>query len=160
MSTMVEIVGVDSSAASMLAALHADSFSRPGDETWSEKAFSDVLRMPGAFCLIAQVETERGPSPIGFSICRVSGPDCELLSVGVVPDHRQSGTAKQLIARSIDHCTRAGVNILFLEVAEDNPVAQALYASLGFNQVGRRSGYYLRLDHRRVDALTMRLNLS
>ena len=160
MSTMIEIVRVDGSAAPMLAALHADSFCRPGDETWSEKAFADVLRMPGSFCLVAQVETNQGLSPIGFSICRVAGPECELLSLGVVPDYRQGGTAKQLIARSIDRTIQAGASVLILEVAEDNPVAQALYESLGFGQVGRRSGYYLRLDNRRVDALTMRLNLS
>ena len=48
---------------------------------------------------------------------------------------------------------------MYLEVAEDNPTAQMLYRSLGFFQVGRRKGYYLRLDSVKVDALTMRRDL-
>ena len=45
---------------------------------------------------------------------------------------------------------------MFLEVRADNPVAQALYASEGFEAVGRRPRYYQPDD---VDAIVMRLEL-
>lgn len=160
MSTSMDIVSVGELAAELLAALHAASFSRPGDERWSSQAFADVLRMPGSFCLLAQFLDDRDARPIGFCACRVAGPDSELLSIGVVPDQRNRGIARQLIAQSIERCRAGGAREMFLEVAEDNPNAQQLYRSLGFHQVGRRRGYYLRLDDLRVDALTMRLDLS
>ena len=45
---------------------------------------------------------------------------------------------------------------VFLEVRADNPVAQALYASEGFAEVGRRPRYYQPDD---VDAIVMQLDL-
>ena len=42
---------------------------------------------------------------------------------------------------------------LFLEVRADNPIAQALYDSLGFEQIGVRPRYY----QHGVDAVLMRL---
>jgi ribosomal protein S18 acetylase RimI-like enzyme len=43
---------------------------------------------------------------------------------------------------------------MFLEVGSDNPAALALYAALGFVNVGSRKGYY-----RGRDALVLRLSL-
>ncbi|MBI1179080.1 MAG: GNAT family N-acetyltransferase [Alphaproteobacteria bacterium] len=160
MTALLDIVAVKGAAAGLLARLHAASFSRPGDETWSLQAFADVLKMPGSFCLLAQVPAPEGPEPIGFCACRVTGPVSELLSIGVVPDQRRRGTARRMIAQSIERCRRSGATEMFLEVAEDNPRAQQLYRSFGFQQVGRRRGYYIRLNDRKVDALTMRLDLS
>jgi ribosomal-protein-alanine N-acetyltransferase len=159
MTASVDIAPVDLTYADLLAALHAASFSRPGDERWSSQAFSDVLGMPGAFCLLAKVPGEDGPSPIGFCACRIAGPESELLSLGVLPALRRQGTARQLILRGMGRCVEAGAREMFLEVAEDNPSAQLLYRSLGFYQVGRRKGYYIRLDNVKVDALTMRRDL-
>ncbi len=45
---------------------------------------------------------------------------------------------------------------MFLEVRADNPVAQQLYASEGFAEVGRRPRYYQPDD---VDAIVMKLDL-
>ena len=160
MTSMIDIVRMDASAAPLLADLHAASFYRPGDETWSVRAFTDVLRMPGAFALVAQMQRENGPIPVGFSVCRITGDEAELLSLGVIPDHRKLGTARALIQISMTRCQQAGAQLLYLEVAEDNPPAQTLYESLGFRQVGRRPGYYARLENRRVDALTMQLALA
>ena len=49
-----------------------------------------------------------------------------------------------------------GVHDVFLEVRADNPVAQALYASEGFLEVGRRPRYYQPDD---VDAVVMKLDV-
>jgi ribosomal-protein-alanine N-acetyltransferase len=49
---------------------------------------------------------------------------------------------------------------LFLEVATDNVTAQSLYCTLGFDEVGRREGYYVRSDGSRVSAFTMRCDLA
>ncbi|MEN3975437.1 N-acetyltransferase [Emcibacter sp. SYSU 3D8] len=159
MSTLVDIAPVGAVAADLLASLHAASFCRPGDERWSAQAFADVLGMPGSFCLLASVAGRIRPEPVGFCACRVAGPESELLSLGVLPTHRRAGTARQLILRCMGRCVEGGAREMYLEVAEDNPSAQLLYRSLGFFQVGRRKGYYLRLDNLKVDALTMRRDL-
>jgi ribosomal-protein-alanine N-acetyltransferase len=45
---------------------------------------------------------------------------------------------------------------VFLEVRADNPVAQALYASEGFLEIGRKARYYQPDD---VDAVVMKLDI-
>ncbi len=52
------------------------------------------------------------------------------------------------------------VEALWLEVAEDNDPARALYKGCGFQSVGRRAGYYLRGDGTRRDAVVMRRLLN
>jgi ribosomal-protein-alanine N-acetyltransferase len=49
---------------------------------------------------------------------------------------------------------------MFLEVATDNLSAQMLYQAFGFDEVGRRDGYYQRANGTRVSAYTMRCDLS
>ncbi|MDP3371055.1 MAG: ribosomal-protein-alanine acetyltransferase, partial [Brevundimonas sp.] len=53
-----------------------------------------------------------------------------------------------------------GATRLFLEVAEDNMAALALYAGAGFVEAGRRPGYYARPHGRPRDALVLALNLT
>ena len=52
---------------------------------------------------------------------------------------------------------QAGVRSLYLEVRESNSAARALYAALGFQQVGRRRGYY---QHPSEDALLLKRDLA
>ena len=144
----------------VLEGLHAAAFHRPGDETWTERSFSDVLNSPGSFCLLAVEDQSVDSAPCGFSACRVRAQEAELLSLGVVPAFRRQGVAQQLIARTIETCQRIGARNLFLEVAEDNPAAQTLYERLDFEQVGTRRGYYHRLGGAQVNARTMRLVLD
>jgi ribosomal-protein-alanine N-acetyltransferase len=49
---------------------------------------------------------------------------------------------------------------LFLEVAEDNTVAQRLYTAYGFAMVGRRPDYYRTRHGPPIAALTLRRYLA
>jgi len=53
-----------------------------------------------------------------------------------------------------------GAERMFLEVAEGNVAARALYARAGFSEAGRRRGYYSRNDGSREDALVLALNFT
>ena len=66
---------------------------------------------------------------------------------------RRRTLLRALIAEAVSR----GARELFLEVRADNPVAEGLYRSEGFAEIGRRPRYYQPDD---VDAIVMRLDLT
>ena len=86
-------------------------------------------------------------------------PECELLSLGVLPAHRRRGVAGELLRTAMQSCLDGGAQSMFLEVAIDNLSAQALYDRFGFVRVGTRPDYYARPDGTRMHAYTMRCDL-
>jgi ribosomal-protein-alanine N-acetyltransferase len=135
-----------------LAPLHAACF----EDAWPAPAIRDVLAMPGAFGY-AVVTADR--PPIGFALGRVNADEAELLTLAVDPSWRRRGLAWSLVETVGAHALAHGATRLFLEVAEDNDAARALYAAGGFVAVGRRRGYYARRERPAMDALTMRRDL-
>lgn len=77
----------------------------------------------------------------------------EILTVATANSARRQGLAKQLLSGTISELKTGGTQEVFLEVAEDNLGAIALYRALGFQPIGRRPAYYRRPDGR-VAALT------
>ena len=130
-----------------IASIHAEAFDAP----WDAAAFSDLLTQTG---VIACAETE------GFILIRVVADEAEILTLAVRPAARRRGMAARLTARAVAAAEAEGATRLFLEVAEDNAAARALYASLGFQAAGRRRGYYDRKDGPAADALMLLLNLT
>jgi len=135
----------------IVATLHAQCF----EEAWGVGAMAELLAMPGAFGLLAEAAGPEGEEPAGFVLARVAAGDCEILSIGVVPDHRRTGLGRILMQRTIRLAVGVGARRIFLEVAEDNWAARRLYAGLGFAAVGLRPRYY-RGQGGSVAALTMR----
>jgi ribosomal-protein-alanine N-acetyltransferase len=86
----------------------------------------------------------------GFCSWRQSAPDeAELLNIAVDPDFRRRGVASALLTAL---CQQAQGTI-FLEVAEPNSPAIALYRKHGWEDAGWREGYY---DHGTVNAVVMK----
>ncbi len=123
-----------------LAALHAVCFT----EAWDADAFATLLAMPGAFALIA--EEPEHDTPSGFLMIRGAGDEAEIITLGVLPERRRRGLARQLLFGGMRKAASCGARRLFLEVAADNATALALYRTAGFAQVGRRADYYHRAD--------------
>jgi ribosomal-protein-alanine N-acetyltransferase len=73
-------------------------------------------------------------------------------NLAVLPSHRRSGIASDLLTRLLAEGTRAGVRRLLLEVRQSNDAAQRLYARFGFVVGGVRKGYY---THPSEDALVL-----
>ncbi len=84
----------------------------------------------------------RGAEPVGFLSAPVFGVRCELRRIGVAPEHRGRGWGRDLLSHAIARAAAYGCDRIELEVAADNTPARALYARLGFQQVGRRPRYY------------------
>ena len=144
----------------VLSNLHTACF----EDAWSPQSMGEVLRSPGTFALLALIDDTSGegddPFPVGFAIGRVAADEAELLSLGVADAFRRRGVARILLDTVMRHAAAHGARQLFLEVAEDNRAARALYANKGFSAVGRRLGYYLRRDGSSMSALTLRRPLS
>ena len=157
--TPIRLLPVQISMHKMIAAMHADCF----DDSWNAYTIGQVMRMPGAFGFVAVLtEGERGATelPVGFALASGAHDERELLSIGVLPDYRRAGIARQMVEMVIAESIKRGAARLFLEVAEDNAAAQQLYRTLGFFAVGRRPGYYRRKSGPAIGALTLRLSLS
>ncbi|CAN5119857.1 N-acetyltransferase [soil metagenome] len=133
------------SDAALLAALHAPSFHAP----WDEAALKELLGQTGVFAAASQT---------GFILCRVVLDEAEILTLSVLPEARRRGLAGRLTNAAAEIARAAGAERLFLEVAEDNVAARALYARAGFVQTGRRKAYY-ETPQGRADALILVLNL-
>ena len=117
-----------------MAALHAASFHR----AWSDGEFADLLAQ-------GDVVADRvivGRRLAGFILSRIAAGEAEILSVAVKPARRGKGLGRGLLDQHLRRLAGRGVGTVFLEVAEDNWPARALYRRAGFSDVGRREGYY------------------
>lgn len=139
--------------AAEVAALHARLFS----PAWDEAAILSLLEHPAATSLIAVAGDPK--IIVGFVIGQLAADEAEILSIGTAPDWQRAGLGRKLVEGLARAAKRGEANRLFLEVAEDNAAALALYRGLGFNEVGRRKKYYERPGAAAVDALVLALLL-
>jgi len=85
--------------------------------------------------------------------------ECEILSLGVLPEWRRKGIGSTLLDAICFEGRARNAECIVLEVAVDNSAALALYKSRGFLPVGRRQNYYRRARSH-TDALVLRRPLS
>ncbi|MBV9782503.1 MAG: GNAT family N-acetyltransferase [Acidisphaera sp.] len=119
--------------ADVLAAIHAAAF--PAGEAWSAAAFAAQLARPGVFGLI-------GTAADGMLLAQAAAEDAEVLTLAVAGWARRRGLGRALLRAAMVQAAARGATAMFLEVADDNRAARALYAACGFAEVGRRRRYY------------------
>lgn len=132
-----------------LAALHARCFIAP--RPWTAAEFASLLSQPGVF-LLEEAE--------GFLLGRVVADEAELLTLAVAPEARRRGTGHALLARFEAEAGSRGARTGFLEVAENNAAARALYAAAGWEEAGRRRGYVTGAAGVTSDALVLRKRIA
>jgi ribosomal-protein-alanine N-acetyltransferase len=116
-----------------VAALHASCFS----DAWNVRELHNLLATGNVFCLMAA-----GDEPQGFVLIRTAADEAEILSLGVAPHARRQGVARALVRAGGTEAFARGARRLFLEVNVNNAAACTLYRRLGFDEMGRRKGYY------------------
>ena len=149
-----------SADAEALASVHGAAFPLEGEQ-WGKKAFEELLRQSGVFALKAVHHSRVGEgelAPRGFALVREAGGDAEILTIAVHPAWQGRAIGRLLMEEVLRELYARRVVSLYLEVADDNAAAVRLYKRLGFDQVGRREGYYRRPGEDAA-ALTMRLDL-
>lgn len=129
------------------AALHREGFADAAGRPWSAREMSDFAAAPGALVIL---EAD------GLLLGRVAGPEAEVATLCVRPAARRAGLARRLLRRFHDEVAAAGAEEAFLEVAETNLPARALYRAEGWEEVGRRRAYYRLPAGGASDALVLR----
>lgn len=145
---LVSLLWAGPELAPEIATLHARLF----PEAWDAPSVGKLLEHPGATTLIARTGFPK--LSVGYVMAQIAADEAEVLSIGVAPEWQRAGLAARLMDGLERALKRAGVKRVFLEVAEDNSGAKALYRRVGFTETGRRKGYYAR-NSGAVDALVL-----
>jgi ribosomal-protein-alanine N-acetyltransferase len=141
------------------------------DDAWPEDAMRRELEGEHGYYLIAVDDaaagheaadpasdaTELDPSLLGYAglLAPKGGEQGDVQTIAVAPAARGMGLGRGLMHALITEARRRGIAELFLEVRADNPIARALYRSLGFEEIGVRPRYY----RHGIDAVMMRLTV-
>ena len=121
---------------------------------WSASQYREEFSSPTRHFVVAVDEAE---SIIGYAGVFVPGQaEADILTVGVVPNHRGKGIATALMALLTDWAKAQGSTAMMLEVKVDNSEAIGLYQSLGYSKLNIRKDYF----GAGLDAQVMRLELS
>jgi ribosomal-protein-alanine acetyltransferase len=126
-----------------------------GPEAWSRASYRGEIADTATRRYLA-LEDETG-ALLGWGGVLLAADIAEITTVGIIPPARRRGLGRRLLRELCRVAADGGARELFLEVRVDNTAAIRLYETDGFETVGRRRGYY---DHGRVDALTMRRELT
>lgn len=120
---------------------------------WSASQYKEEFSAPTRHFVVAVDETK---TIIGYAGVFAPGhAEADILTVGVVPNHRGKGIAKALMALITDWAKAQGSTAMMLEVKVDNPEAIGLYESLGYSKLNLRKDYF----GAGLDAQVMRLEL-
>jgi ribosomal-protein-alanine N-acetyltransferase len=122
---------------------------------WSEGIFRDCLRV-GYLCRVADLDGEI----VAYGVVAMGAGEAHILNLCVRGDLRGRSIGRQMLLLLLERSRQAGMDAVFLEVRPSNPLAIALYKSVGFVQVGLRKGYYQAPDNGREDALVLKLDLT
>jgi ribosomal-protein-alanine N-acetyltransferase len=115
---------------------------------WTVGNFRDCV-LAGYHCVLAEIDG----TVCGHGVMSVAAGEAHLLNISIHPQFQGCGAGRSLLHRLILMAGAAGADTMFLEVRASNHVAQQLYLSEGFNEIGHRRDYYPLTEGRREDAL-------
>jgi len=139
-----------------MAELHEQAF----ESGWSEQDFVANLYNERDDVLGLVEPDEEGKDIVrGFILIRTIDDQSEIITLVVDPNARRRGNGLALLHAAERTAKKRGADIIFLEVAKDNPSAIALYKKKNYVQCGTRKAYYRR-EKGRVDALLLQKKLA
>ncbi len=129
---------------------------------WPRSSYAEVLAPAATAVARALLLAEdQAAQIVGLAVIALRAhdpePTGELESIAVAPSARRAGIGRALMQAAADWLRAQGAAGMELEVRERSIGAIALYATLGFKEVGRRRNYY---RDPQEDALLMRLPLG
>lgn len=121
---------------------------------WTKGIFADCLRV-GYDCWVL----EREERIIGYGVLSIAAGESHILNLAVGPSQQGKGFGKRLLEHLLDRAYSGKAEMVLLEVRPSNHAARHLYEQRGFNEIGRRPGYYPAKDGRE-DALLYALQME
>ena len=121
---------------------------------WSASQYREEFSTPTRYFVVAIDEQQ---SIVGYAgVFAPGAAEADILTVGVVPEHRGKSIAKALMRLITDWAKVQGSTAMMLEVKVDNAEAIGLYESLGYSKLNIRKDYF----GAGLDAQVMRLELT
>jgi len=114
-------------------------FSKP----WSKDALSDLISNRSKYlCLAAYASELQSRTIFGYVGFLFVLDEGEITNIAVHPDYEGLGIGYSLMEAVKNDCREQGIGRIHLEVRPGNVPALAVYRKCGFEQTGRRRGYY------------------
>ncbi|WP_166868845.1 MULTISPECIES: ribosomal protein S18-alanine N-acetyltransferase [unclassified Salinibacterium] len=110
-------------------------------DAWSREAIASELSGPHGHYLAAVDDHGEIIGYAGLLAPRGSGQG-DIQTIAVVEAHRRRGIGAALLDALLAEAEAREAHELFLEVRADNPNAEALYATRGFQRIAIRPNYY------------------
>lgn len=124
---------------------------------WSERSMRTELTSANGYYLVAvPVDGTERIDGYGGLLAPRGAAEADIQTIAVAPHARRHGLGRALMLSLIGEARNRGAREVFLEVRADNPAAQTLYRTLGFDEIGVRPRYY---QPDGVDAIVMRLSV-
>lgn len=123
------------------------------DDAWSSQNMAAELQNPHGYYLVAHRPGEERIHAYAGLMAPAGSAAADIQTIAVDPESRRQGLGRVLMLQLIAEARRRGATEVFLDVRADNPNAQELYRSLGFEALSIRKRYY----KGGVDAIVMRL---
>jgi len=140
-------------SADLMAIMAIENASFPAD-AWSSEAMAAELVTDYSHYVVDEEDGE----VIGYAGLRSirGNPDADIQTIALIEARRGEGRGRAMLRTLLAEASARGAREVFLEVRADNPSAEALYLSEGFEEIGRRPRYYQPDD---VDAIVMKAAL-
>ena len=117
---------------------------------WTRVMFSDALGS-GYLCKVYEAEGEM----LGYVVLMALLDEMHLLDISIAAAQQRRGLGRSLLDEAKQPAGSMDMQRMLLEVRPSNVAAIALYRAQGFNEIGRRRGYYPAENNTREDAIVM-----
>lgn len=132
-----------------IAEIEREAFSDP----WSERSFREALAHPSVYFAAARGDANE---LLGYVVAWFVADEGQIANLAVAPSGWGVGIGRALLDAALCEARLREADEVYLEVRDSNERARKLYRSRGFEEVGRRRGYYRRPVE---DAIVLRRTL-
>jgi ribosomal-protein-alanine N-acetyltransferase len=123
-------------------------------DPWSARSFQQLMDNRAIYFMCAR--QPGGEAVLGYIVAWFVADEGQIANLAVAVDASGQGIGRQLLDAALDEGRTRGTEAVYLEVRDSNQRARQLYRSRGFQEVGRRRGYYRRPVE---DAIVLRRTL-
>ena len=118
----------------------ADLLESKFDDFWNYNILKEELQADNSKYIVAKNSIT--DKILVFAGIKIILDDAEIMNIVTRKDFRNLGIGSKLLSYLIDICTSLNLNSIFLEVHENNKIAQNLYNKYGFKNIYVRKNYY------------------